>query len=113
MENSRIALVAAFLAGGLLTAALPVRTVLEKPRVRVLETTYLPGEPRQPYTRQTDQVIVFLDDSTYERKDSATGEVTVRQRKAGEVIWHDKGESAPQLINKGTKPYRTLTIELR
>jgi hypothetical protein len=29
------------------------------------------------------------------------------------VIWHDKGEDAPVLVNLGTKPYRTLVIELK
>lgn len=93
-------------------AALPVRTLLTNPRVVVKETTYLPGVPRERYTRPTDQVIVFLDDCRYSRKDSATGEVTVRTRKSGEVIWHNKGEDAPVLTNLGTKPYRTLTIEM-
>lgn len=100
------------MAGWALGAALPVRTLLENKRVRVLETTYMPGVPRERYTRPTDQVIVFLDDCKYSRKDSATGEVTVRSRKSGEVIWHDKGEDAPVLVNLGEKPYRTLTIEL-
>ena len=67
---------------------------------------------RTRYIRKTDQVIVFLNDCEYRRKDSTTGEVTVRQRKAGEVIWHDKGEDAPELTNLGTTTYRTLTVEL-
>ncbi len=33
--------------------------------------------------------------------------------KSGDVIWHDKGEQAPQLINAGAKPYRTLVIALQ
>jgi hypothetical protein len=37
----------------------------------------------------------------------------VRERKAGEVIWHDKGEDAPVLINLKPKAYRTLVIELK
>ncbi len=101
------------MAGSLLTAALPVKTTIDNKKVRVLETTYLPGVPREPGVRATDQVIVFLDDCAYERKDPVTGELTVRRRKSGEVIWHDKGEAAPQLTNKGDKPYRTLTIELK
>jgi hypothetical protein len=36
----------------------------------------------------------------------------VRERKSGDVIWHDKGEDAPRLTNAG-KPYRTLVIELK
>ena len=38
---------------------------------------------------------------------------TVRERKAGDVIWHDKGEDAPQLTNLGTAAYRTLVIEFK
>jgi hypothetical protein len=87
-------------------------TKLENKRVRVKEVTYPVGVPRTPYIRPTDQVIVFLDDSRYERVDSQTKEKAVRERKAGDVIWHDKGEDAPQLTNVGTKPYRTLVIEL-
>jgi hypothetical protein len=93
-------------------AALPKKVKLENPRVRVSEIVYEPGVPRERYIRPTDQVIVFLDDSKYQRTDSATGEKTVRERKSGEVIWHDKGEDAPVLVNLGNKNYRTLLIEL-
>jgi hypothetical protein len=96
-----------------LAAVLPSKVSLENARVKVSEVTYMPGVARERYIRPTDQVIVFLDDCKYQRIDSATGEKTVRERKSGEVIWHNKGEDAPVLINLGTKPYRTLTIELR
>jgi hypothetical protein len=74
---------------------------------------YEPGVPRERYIRPTDQVIVFLDDCRYERTDSTTGEKTVRERKAGDVIAHDRGEDAPVLRNLGAKPYRTLVIEIK
>ena len=96
-----------------LAAVLPSKVSLENSRVKVTETTYLPGVPRDRHIRPTDQVIVFMDDCKYQRIDSKTGEKTVRERKAGEVIWHDKGEDAPVLINLGKKPYRTLTIALK
>ena len=86
---------------------------LSNKRVKVTELVYQPGVPRERYIRPTDQVIVFLDDCKYQRIDSKTGEKTIRERKSGEVIWHDKGEDAPVLINLGTKPYRSLTIELQ
>ncbi len=86
---------------------------LENPRVKVSEVVYQPGVPRNRYIRATDQVIVFLDDCRYERIDSKTGEKTVRERKAGETIYHDRGEDAPVLVNAGTRPYRTLLIELK
>ena len=92
---------------------LPIKMKLENQRVKVTEVTYPPGTQRERYIRPTDQLIVFLDDCRYERKDSSTGEKTVRERKAGDVIWHDKGEDAPQLTNLGAAPYRTLVIELK
>jgi hypothetical protein len=91
----------------------PAAVKLENARVRVSELTYLPGSPRERYIRPTDQLIVFLDDCRYERLDSLTKEKTIRERKAGEVIWHDKGEDAPRLNNLGAKPYRTLVVELK
>jgi hypothetical protein len=86
---------------------------LENKRVRVLEMDYKPGEPRTRSIRPADQVIVFLDDSRYERVDPDTGEKTVRTRKSGDVIWHNKGEVSPQLTNLGKNPYRTIVVELK
>jgi hypothetical protein len=108
--SSALTLLAVFSSG---FAALPSEVKLENKRVKVTTVTYSPGVPRERYIRPTDQVIVFLDDCKYERKDSQTGEKTIRERKSGDVIWHDKGEDAPVLTNMGAKPYRTLTIELK
>jgi hypothetical protein len=94
-------------------APTPAQVKLENARVKVTEVTYLPGAPRERYIRPTDQVIVFLDDCRYLRTDSRTGEKTVRERKSGELIWHDKGEDAPVLSNLGGRPYRTLVVELK
>jgi hypothetical protein len=97
-----------------LKAAAPAQSVkLENPKVLVTEVTYAPGEPRPRGVRQHDQVIVFLDDCQYERLDPQTGQKTIRERKSGDVIWHDKAEDAPQLTNRGKKPYRTMVIELK
>lgn len=114
MRNTSIgSLLAALILGWVLGGAeLPTKVLLEKPRAKVIETTYAPGVPRTRHIRKTDQVIVFLNDCQYRRKDSTTGEVTTRTRKAGEVLWHDKGEDAPELTNLGKTAYRTLTIEL-
>jgi hypothetical protein len=98
---------------GLGGAALPSKVKLENARVRVTEVTAAPGSARERGIRQTDQVIVFLDDCRYERTDPASGEKTVRERKSGDVIWHSKGEDAPLLVNAGEKAYRTLVIELK
>lgn len=97
----------------LAAAPMAKKMVLENKRVTASEVVYEPGQPREPYIRPTDQVIVFLDECSYERTDSKTKEKTIRKRKQGEVIWHDKGEDAPQLVNLGTKPFRTLVIELK
>ena len=98
---------------GLGFAPTPSKVTFENAKVTVSEVTYVPGAPRERHIRATDQIIVFLDDSKYERIDSATKEKTIRTRKPGEVIWHDKGEDAPQLTNVGSKPYRTLVIALK
>ena len=89
------------------------KVVLENVRARVSEVTYEPGKPRDRYIRPTDQIIVFHDDCEYERTDSKTGQKTIRKRKAGETIWHDRSEDAPVLKNLGSKSYRTLVIELK
>jgi len=111
--SSALTLVAVWTAGWLAPAApLPTKVKLENARVRVIEVTAPPRVPRERHTRQSDQVIVFLDNCRYERTDSTTGQKTVQERRSGDVIWHNKGEDAPQLINLGKQPYRTLVIEL-
>lgn len=108
----RIVLVLVGLALFVTAAPFAGKLLLENKRVKVTEVIYEPGVPRERYIRPTDQIIVFLDDCRYERIDSKTGEKTVRVRKSGEVIWHDRGEDAPRLTNLGPRPYRTLVIEL-
>ena len=94
-------------------ATVPSTVKLENAKVRISEVVYAPVVARERYIRPTDQVIVFLDDCRYERTDSETKEKTIRERKSGDVIFHHKGEDAPVLINQGSKPYRTLVIELK
>ncbi|MEJ7714083.1 MAG: hypothetical protein WKF84_30610 [Pyrinomonadaceae bacterium] len=65
---------------------------------------------RDSYVRPTDQLIIFLDDAQYEAVEN--GVARARQRKAGEVIWHSKGENAPTLLNKG-EAYRNLVVALK
>jgi hypothetical protein len=85
---------------------------IDNPRATVTEVVCEPGVTRESYIRATDQIIVFLDDANYQRTDAETGDSLVRERKAGDVLWHNKGEHAPALTNIGTKPYRALVIEL-
>ena len=100
-------------ASGLAWAPLPSTVKLDNARVEAVEVTYPPGAARERGVRARDQVIVFLDDCRYQRTDPATGEKTIRERRAGDTIWHAKGEDAPRLVNVGPKPYRTLVIELK
>jgi len=102
-----------WLVAGLLWAALPTTVKLDNARVHVTEVTSAPGAVRERGVRAHDQVIVFLDDCRYERTDPKTGAKTIRERKSGDVIWHTAGEDAPQLVNIGAKPYRTIVIELK
>ena len=108
--SSALTLAAVWGFGG---AALPSKVTLENAHVRISQVTYEPGLPREHYIRPTNQVIVFLDDCRYERTDPKTGAKTIQERKSGDVIWHTQGEDAPQLVNKGAKPYRTVVIELK
>ena len=110
LASSALTLLAVWTAGG---AALPSKVLLENAKVRVTQVTSPVGAVRERGVRATDQVIVFLDDCRYERIDPATGAKTIRERKSGDVIWHDKGEDAPQLTNAGAKPYRQVVIELK
>ena len=79
----------------------------------MLELAWQPGVPRPAYRRKTAQLVVFLQNCTYERVDALTEERTFRQRSAGEVLWHAEGEEAPELINAGSTPFNTLLIELK
>jgi hypothetical protein len=94
-------------------AGLPTTVRLENNRVQVIEVTAAPGSVRERGVRAHDQVIVFLDDCRYQRTDPKTGAKSVQERKSGDVIWHNQGEDAPQLVNVGAKPYRTVVIELK
>lgn len=85
---------------------------LANDRVRVTEIVYEPGVARQSYLRPTDQLVVFLEDCRFERIDGETGERVIRERHAGDAVWHSRGEKAPVLTNIGEQPYRTLLIEL-
>lgn len=89
------------------------KVVMDNARVEVTDRVMEVGGFRDTHVRATDQVIVFLDESSYDRVDAKTGAVTRQTRKAGEVLWHFKGENAPKLINRGGKPMRSLLIALK
>ena len=89
-----------------------IRTILENSRVLVNEVAYETGAHRGTHLRQNDQVIVFVDDARYEVV-SPDGKKETKTRKSGEVIWHRRGETAPNLTNTGSEPYRTIVINLK
>ncbi|NOT60306.1 MAG: hypothetical protein HOP19_08785 [Acidobacteria bacterium] len=88
------------------------RALLENERVAVTEYSYGAQAKRTPYTRETDQVIVFIDDAEYDATD-AQGKTQHKLRKRGEIVWHDKGEVAPTLLNTTKKPFRNVVIALK
>src|ERR1700722_8242877 len=98
---------------GLGWAELPATVKLENARVKVTEVTSPPGGVRERGVRGHDQVIVFLDDCRYQRTDPQSGAKTIRERQSGDAISHAQGEHAAHLVNAGSKPYRTLVIELK
>ena len=85
-----------------------IRPVLDNARITVSEVTMAPDARRETYIRPSDQLIVFLDEADYEATDAAGTQK--KHRGAGDVVWHNKGETAPLLVNKGGKPYRNLVI---
>ena len=92
--------------------AVQSRSLLENERVVVTEYSYGAQSKRTPYTRETDQVIVFLDDAEYDATD-VKGVTLHKFRKRGEIVWHDKGEIAPTLVNSTKKPFRNIVIALK
>src|SRR5256885_17212319 len=47
------------------------KVLLDNQRVTVTEVTMPPAASREPYTRPSDQIIVFIDDADYEATDAA------------------------------------------
>lgn len=88
------------------------KMVLDNARVNISEVTAAPKSEREPYTRPSDQIIVFIDEADYELTDAA-GKKILKHRVPGEIVWHNKGEAAPLLVNKGRKAYRNLVIALK
>ncbi|MGH7248253.1 MAG: hypothetical protein ACREH9_09130 [Pseudomonadota bacterium] len=89
------------------------KIALENAHVKVSEITYPAGAVRPRSIRPANEVIVFLDGCRYERTDPKTGAKTIRQRKSGEVIWHNKGEDAPVLRSLTSNSYREIVVELK
>jgi hypothetical protein len=88
------------------------KTILDNARVSITEITAPPKSTRESYTRPSDQIIVFIDEADYESTDAA-GKKIIKHRVPGEIVWHNKGEAALILVNKGGKSYRNLVIALK
>ena len=89
-----------------------IKTLLENGKVLVSEVAYEKEASRPTHVRQNDQVIVFLDDAHYEVV-YPDGKKETRARKAGDVIWHSRGDTAPNLTNTGEIAYRTIVVNLK
>ena len=105
------------LAGRALLADAPpaeagIKVVLDNARVAVREVTIGPGGQRSPRVRETDELVVFCQESHY-RAVKADGTKEPRDRKAGTVVFHAKGEQAPTLINDGKQPVRYFSLSLK
>lgn len=100
---------ASFYAGRQTSPQITVK--LDNERVNVSESVTPQGARRETYVRPTDQLIVFLDDAKYQATEP-DGKTSIRERKAGDVVWHTKGEKAPLLVNQGAT-YRNLIIALK
>ena len=88
-----------------------IKTILENNKVLVTEVVYDKNARRPTHQRQSDQVIVFLNNAQYEVV-YPDGKREMRVRKAGEAIWHSRGETAPNLTNTGSR-YQTIVINLK
>ena len=90
----------------------PPRSPSTTPRVTVREITLAPGAKRPARTRETDELVLFYAESHYQAVTDA-GKTEPRDRAAGAVVWHKKGERAPTLVNPGTTPVRYYSIAIK
>jgi hypothetical protein len=88
------------------------KVTFENPRVTVREITLAPGGKRPARTRETDELVLFYAESHYQAVTDA-GKTEPRDRAAGAVVWHKKGERAPTLVNPGSTPVRYYSIAIK
>jgi hypothetical protein len=89
-----------------------VKVAFENPRVAVTAIDIAPGAQRAGRTRPTDELVLFCDEAHYQAVD-AQGHKEARDRKPGTVVWHQKGELAPTLVNTGARPVHYYGISLK
>ena len=98
----------------LAVGGLPTKVLLDNDRVKITEVYFAPGARREGgWIRAGDQVIVWLDEASYDASDANGSAPQFYRRNQGSILWHPKGETAPLLVNKGEKPFRELVIELK
>jgi hypothetical protein len=88
------------------------KITFENARVAVKEITLAPGASRASRMRETDELVLFYAESHYQAV-TPEGKTEPRDRKPGTVVWHKKGEVAPTLVNRGTKPVHYYSISLK
>ena len=88
------------------------KVTFDNGRVTVREITRAPGGKRPARTRDTDELVLFYAESHYQAVTDA-GKTEPRDRAAGAVVWHKKGERAPTLVNPGTAPVRYYSIAIK
>ena len=89
-----------------------VKVVFENPRVAVREITIPVSGIRPARLRDTDEVVFFCQESHYQAV-NADGSKEPRDRKPGTVVFHTKGEQAPNLINHGKAPVKYFSMSLK
>jgi hypothetical protein len=89
-----------------------VKVVFEHPRVTVREITIGPGAQRSARVRETDEVVLFCEEAHYGAV-TAEGKREPRDRKPGTVVFHNKGEQAPTLVNDGKRPVHYFSLSLK
>jgi hypothetical protein len=115
-----VILAAALFAGGVavgLAAAgdrreASVKVAFENPRVAVTVIDMAPGAQRSGRTRPTDELVLFCEEAHYQAVD-AQGHREARDRKPGAVVYHQKGELAPTLVNTSDRAVHYYGISLK
>ena len=88
------------------------KVTFDNARVTVKEITLAPGGRRPARTRETDELVLFYAESHYRAVDDS-GKNEPRDRAAGTVVWHKRGERAPTLVNEGSKPVHYYSIAIK
>jgi len=99
-------------AGGSAASEALVEVAFENARVAVRTVDLAPGARRPSRTRPTDELVLFCEEAHYQAV-TADGRTEPRDRRPGTVVWHNKGEIAPTLVNPGARPVHYYTIGLK